>query len=226
MAIIQTGAVIADVRGKIGGAVFQKSAAGLTLRNKTNAVNVNSALQNKTRGIIKNVHNSWQGLTDSGRATWTAYAKFWNLKQKNIIGNAINGQQLFLKINTKFLQYNQPLLTIPAFTKLLPQATVLSLTWGGGVMTVTSTPAAIPGDVFFYIKITGPKSLSSIANPKTYKIMNFVTTALPTEDITLLYLTEYGSLPPNPGKVYWYASQIGLLTGIETSVQEEGVNQL
>src|SRR3990167_1454841 len=117
MALILPGTTIADIRGKIGGSVFQKSSAGISVRNKTSAVNPRSINQMSTRSIMKQVQNAWQNLTELERTTWQSYQNFQNQKQKNIIGNKINGHQLFLSINTKFAQYAQPLLTSPAFTK-------------------------------------------------------------------------------------------------------------
>src|SRR3972149_7463964 len=124
MALV-TSHIFSDIRGKVAGSVFQKSAAGLTFRKGVKAGNVKSPRQMITRNILKQVHNAWHNLTPNQRTTWSTYANFWSIKQQNIVGNQINGQQLFIKIHCKLFQYDKSVITNPTFNKeLVPNADI------------------------------------------------------------------------------------------------------
>ena len=62
MALVQTGSVITDIRGKVGGHVFQGNTHGLVLKNKSNPVNKLSTNQTLRRSALSTIQIAWQQL--------------------------------------------------------------------------------------------------------------------------------------------------------------------
>ena len=220
MALFLPGQIISDIRGKLGGSVFQKSAAGLTIRNKTSAVNRSTISQSVTRSIIKQVQNSWQTLTDDERNTWNSYQDFQGLKQKNIIGNKITGHQLFLKVNTKFLQYGQAVLTVPTFTKSPLTDADWFINIVGVELRLNCTRVMVPGDEFFYLQISSPLNNSVSASSQKKRLLIRATPANTRAVLNTEYIAMYGKLPIPGEKIFWRASLISLVNGLEYSVRE------
>ena len=96
MALIRTSTLISDIRGSVGGVVFQNNRAGLIVRKKTSAKNRETKAQNLQRNIIYNVQQQWSSLNPESQAQFNSLVKLAQVKQSNIIGRLINGQQLFV----------------------------------------------------------------------------------------------------------------------------------
>src|SRR3972149_7530721 len=100
MARIQTSALISNISGKINGSVFQRNQGGLIIRNQSGKINSNTLRSNSQRVGMSSVQGDWQSLTDAQRLTWNTYATYLDRKQRRNPTLSINGQQLFIDINT------------------------------------------------------------------------------------------------------------------------------
>lgn len=105
MALIRTSTLISDIRGSVGGVVFQNNGAGLIVRNKTSGKNRETKAQILQRNVIYYVQQQWSFLSDIQQAGFNSLVKLAQVKQSNIIGRLINGQQLFVKVNSLLSRY-------------------------------------------------------------------------------------------------------------------------
>jgi len=104
MALILTGAAIADIRGSIAGTCFSRNAGGNYARNKTTPVNPRASGQESARARLTSVTWHWNHVCTAGnRADWNAYAAATNWTNK--LGQSIkmSGMSAFTRLNC-FLQ--------------------------------------------------------------------------------------------------------------------------
>ena len=99
MAKVKLGAIVADLRGKIGGSIFVKSAGGLILRNNTTPINKDSVPQSDRKNITANLQWEWQRLTQAQRDCWVTWTKLNPITQIRDVDLLINAQQTFIKLN-------------------------------------------------------------------------------------------------------------------------------
>ena len=138
MARIKTSALISSIIGKLNGSVFQNSQGGLIIRNQPAKINSNTLRSNSHKVGLSSVQGDWQNLTNQERTLWQTYALYLNKKQKHNTSLIINGQQLFIDVNT--IRYDlsadntlfQPyLLTTPILSPVPQPINILSIERNG-----------------------------------------------------------------------------------------------
>jgi uncharacterized protein (DUF2461 family) len=76
MAVIKAGALISDIRGKVGTNVFSRCQGGLIIRDVGCWVQPDNELQQAVRDTIEALSQAWSStLTDAERSAWKAYAR-------------------------------------------------------------------------------------------------------------------------------------------------------
>jgi len=100
MARVKYSAMVADVRGSIGGAVFARNRGGAYVRNKTQPINPSSPLQQSIRAILSSLNSAWLLLTVVQRSAWALYAQ--NVPSKNVFGETVylTGQNWYVNGNS------------------------------------------------------------------------------------------------------------------------------
>jgi len=99
MASIKMGAIVTDIKGKLGGHVFQKGNQSRVLKTGGKPRINKSSIVRKRETILSELRSTWNGLTVAERLDWGFTAK--NFPFKNQFGDSIlyGGYQLFLKLN-------------------------------------------------------------------------------------------------------------------------------
>ena len=115
MAKVQTGALLSDIRGQVGGSAFVKSAGGLILRNTPTPVNKNTVSQSSRKNITANLQWEWQRLTQSQRDCWVEWTKLNPITQIRDSDLFINAQQTFIKLNFYRVLYGFAVIKDPVF---------------------------------------------------------------------------------------------------------------
>lgn len=199
MALIIPSAIISEIRGKVGGSVFQRSRSGIILRANTTPVNKNSNLQNTARAVSFNVLQEWTRLTDAQRSSWDRFVQYLPIQQKNIKVLYITGQQAFIKFNSYRLHYSLSILTTPRFNKCALTPITLNVTSNGAVMWAAANRALVSANEFIVLFITVIFP-SSVNNPGArYKLVKFVTTDTDQFNITSYYTGLFGRIA-QPGE--------------------------
>lgn len=110
MAVVKLGALVSDIRGKLGGHIFSKNKSGLYLSTKYKPKQTKSARQSEIRNFYRIVAQLWRNLTEEQRQDWNVqqanfkfvdrwggsrvYSGFWLFMQLNL--NLVNSDQNFV----------------------------------------------------------------------------------------------------------------------------------
>jgi len=118
MAIITPSALISNIKGKIGGTVFQGSTQGISMRNKPTKLGVGSQSQQRIRQINAQLNYSWSTMTNDQRNVWSAFNTFVNGvgKSANQKITANSGRMQFMSVNFFCLLYGKSIIIAPTFT--------------------------------------------------------------------------------------------------------------
>jgi len=214
MARIKPSALVSDVRGKVGGSVFQRFQSGLVVRTKCAPVNKRSALQVVSRNIASLTTSAWLQLSPADREQWVNYVQYNPIAQKNNREVFVSGQQAFLKFNNYRLHYNLPILTVPEFNKCDLDPVVLTLSRTGPNLILSSDRALVDNDEFIVLFLTVRMS-PAINNPgNRYKLIKFLTIDGMSFTITSEYIDVFGILPEVGNTVFMKYTNVNKLSGL------------
>jgi hypothetical protein len=148
--------VLSDIRGSIKGSTFQLTGSGLVLKNISKKPNKLGSTSLVVRSIMNNTQIEWGNIGQSNRDIWTRFSNYNKTKQKNSDQYILNGQQLFIRVNTIRKLYNLALLTVPEFSKcvILPVDIVPSLS--GSDLFLTANRLINSNIEFLTLKATIP----------------------------------------------------------------------
>ena len=203
MALIKTASIISDIRGKIKGTVFQRSAGGLTVRSQSAPINKNSNSQNKTRNFTNILQQEWRLLSPTERQTWEQFTNFNPIQQKRNSELFINGQQAFIKLNLYRLEYGFAIITSPQFSKceITPVDVTIQLAGPNLFIKVDRELQSAFEFLIFFITVN---LVPTINNPGSrFKLVKFTTTDSDTFNIKNEYTTIFGALPVSGSKVFF-----------------------
>lgn len=120
MAQVKYGALVTELKGKIGGTVFQKSTAGFIAKNKQDAKLMNSIggslkMLSAKMGIqlsfVSKVAQAWAALTDVQRNSFVAGAVNFPFKNKFGETYTASGFQVFMQLNLNQLFAGEAMFT-------------------------------------------------------------------------------------------------------------------
>lgn len=108
MASIKTSALVADIKGKVGGNCFARNRGGIYVRAKIKPLNPRSVLQQQRRATASAAAAAWGAITAQQRADWQAYAL--NTGWSNRLGDSINigGEAAFVRQAAYLGLYAEP----------------------------------------------------------------------------------------------------------------------
>jgi len=109
MASIKMGAIVTDIRGKLGGHVFQKGNQSRVLKTNIKPRQTSSQFNRALSKNLGEIRNAWNLISDVDRVNWNKIAP--NFTFNNAFGDVLryNGFQLFLNLNANNLKAGQDL---------------------------------------------------------------------------------------------------------------------
>lgn len=136
---IKFGAIVTDGRGKLGGHVFSKNAAGAIMRTKVTPSNPKTAAQSLARAMFASISQLWSALTQLQRDAWTEAVPEW--QKTNIFGDLKKptGKALFQRLNNQAQAAGWPAVTSVPVKAELPTEIVSAATLAIGAGTITLT---------------------------------------------------------------------------------------
>lgn len=111
MAVVKYGSIITDIKGKIGGQVFQGSQYGPIMRNNykgSNARNYDITDTNKNLAILA---TQWSDLSESQQQGWSDGAYQFPVKDKFGNDMILSGWNLFVHLNYYVMFLNESIIT-------------------------------------------------------------------------------------------------------------------
>jgi hypothetical protein len=163
MAKIKTSALVADIKGTVGGNVFAANKGGNYVRRYKKPTNANTSKQQAVRDAFGEMAGLWRELTEAQRQSWIEGAV--NFPYQDSLGETrvYSGQQLFNKLNNNLVQAGQSTLNTCPNPQSFP-----SIELGGFVFDVSSSQfqpgytiggaTAVPED--FVLIVEGTTTLS------------------------------------------------------------------
>jgi len=179
MATIKTSALIADIRGSVGGNVFARNKAGLYARARIKPLNPRSALQQLRRAKLSAAAAYWSQLTAQVRADWQAYAT--NTSWTNRLGDSINigGEAAFIRLVALWLMYSSTIPTAAPTAYGHASATITTMTASEATQTpIITDPSAgwdksTDDDVLFVFGAM-PQPASRAMAPNRYQFLRTI----------------------------------------------------
>jgi hypothetical protein len=202
MALITLSALLADVKGKLGGGVFQNSQGGLALRTKVTPINRRTMPQNRSRIAMFNLQNDWLSMTQAQRDDWDLWAVTYPRPQKKNPLKNINGQQYFLKYNDYRKAYSLPVMKdinwdIPTFT-----AVEATIGYVGGLVFITTDRAIDFVNEFLVFSMSWEVS-AGLNNPgNRRKLLSFTTAQANNNFIHTQLIDTFGAVPAVGSEVF------------------------
>ncbi len=193
MAKVKAGSIVTDIRGKIGGSVFVKSAAGLILRNNTIPVNPNTPSQSNRKNITANLQWEWQRLTQAQRDCWVDWTKLNPITQIRDRDLFINAQQTFIKLNFYRSLYGVQILEDPIFDTTIIEPIGATVILSANDLTLSLDRTLNDSTELFILFLTF-RVTPTINNPGTiFKVIVFnQSPGVDSYDITAEYKAIFG----------------------------------
>ncbi len=156
MAKIKFGAIVTDMRNKVGSQVFSRNRYGAYTRGfKINVPSV-SSYQAAVKARLASVSSSWASLTQVQRDSWNASVAPY--KTTDVFGSLISpsGFDLFTRLNCNLVQIGLSQIVIPP----VPQANIFlsslsaTFTTAGPAGTLSFSTSPIPANFKFIVMAT------------------------------------------------------------------------
>lgn len=214
MASVKYGGIVTEIKGKLGGTVFQKSKSGGTAKNKgmhgkakgfgrsTNSQTFGDATQ-KNQKRFASITKMWQALSSVQKSNWSSLATSWTFKNKFGEVYTASGYQVFCAANL-----NLGILGLPYIqdAPLVHPGVEIDYTFGdyeiSGSFDVSYTDLLASGQyvfaqIFWYQKIGTPFKNRKVAGSVPYLL-----TPPGTTDFKPVVDNFFGGTPPMGSEFY------------------------
>ena len=210
MALITTGSIVTDLKGRLGGHVFQRTLGGLMVRTERSHVNPKLPFQLGQRNLLQQMLQIWNSMSDTQRKAWDVYAVFRGYPQRKNTGNTLSGQMCFVKENILRQSGILPLLAIysnimqnPVMLFPPPQLNVVSVVNTAGVLSVTFDSGYDLLSYYPILYLSRSLTASQRSQNNKYQVMKGFTIPAGVYTITAQYVEKFGVVPPVGAWLNW-----------------------
>jgi hypothetical protein len=160
MAKVKFGAVVTDMRNKVGSQVFSKNRYGAYTRSFKAHLTSATPAQAVTKARLVNFSQAWRGLTEAQRLAWNNAVQ--SFLSTDVFGSKQrpSGFDLYVKLNCNLDQIGvAPLLypPIPGSTQT-PDLFTINLLTAVNTLIVDSSPSAVPAGFEYVLMASKPLS--------------------------------------------------------------------
>ncbi len=197
MAKIKFGAVVTDMRNKVGSQVFSRNRYGPYTRSFKTTLSSNTASQVTVRNRLGSFAAAWKVLTQDERDSWNSAVD--NFRHSDIFGDIVSpsGFDLYVKLNCNLDQIGNSPLTIPPVPLQLPtiQNFLIAAESTTPQVLITFDGSAISSDYSLVVMAT-----ACISPGKRYvkNLLRQIAVIAPSVgvpyDITTAYLAKFSSI--------------------------------
>jgi len=218
MARIKLGPMITDIAGSVGGATFQRSRFGITMRAKPLPLYSQTTAQYTIRRHITSLQYNWQALTDDQRQQWNRFLDFSGQtirKDKSIL---LSGHTLYIKYQLFRLLYNQALLTTLAYSSMPVWEGITNLQLDGPILNLNFDDDIVHTSYFFIFKATMPRNENQAYNPKGLRFILVDYATASVFNLTVEYVNAFGALPPLNSWLHYSIQYFSITAPVFTGV--------
>jgi hypothetical protein len=190
-------ALIDELVGKMGNAVFQRGKAGLTVRKRVIPFNPKSTAQTAARARITTFSKAWSGLTDAQRIAWDAAAGGGSWGLTDTLGNSFNpsGEQLYVGLNCSLSQIGESAITSPPSHATFSSLSLGTITAAAGTPTLTIAYGGTLGGSETFVVYATPQLSPGIMSPSEslFREIDSYNSASPVNALSA-YTAKFGTL--------------------------------
>lgn len=215
---IKFGAIVTDGRGKLGGHVFSKNAAGAIMRTKVTPSNPKTVAQSLARAMFASISQLWSALTQLQRDAWSEAVPEW--QKTNIFGDLKKptGKALFQRLNNQAQAAGWPAVTSVPVKAELPTEIVSAATLAIGAGTITLTGMNTDASNRIMLWATAPLSAgTSGAGSKLRLVYTSLASTYVADDAYDAYVAKFGT--PTAGDNIFIGVKNVIATGQASPVQ-------
>lgn len=216
MASIKMGAIVTDIKGKIGGTVFQGSVAGGVMKNNAakKSTSGSSKLTKADAGrvflpqrTISSLASGWRSLSLSDQLSWKTAAPSFPFLNKYGVSYTPSGYQLYMSVNANLTVINQTLLTVAPTPSELVNMPPFVIAQDSSTSITIDTDIDLPPGYLAQISATVGMSAGRQPAKGDYKLIAILTAidVLPFE-LFSAYTAVFGSLPV--GSTIWFSGKL------------------
>lgn len=212
------GAIIVDGRGKLGGHVAQKNAAGNFLRTRSIPINRQSSAQQSRRALVSELTKDWKGLTEAQRIEWNRYAS--SKPTQDIFGKTYvkSGMNWFVELNLNLINVGEEKDLEPG-TPLVTE--LIFYDWGvefaetsaSSIIVIWSRPIVTGVKIILYATPSVSAGISS-SGSRLRQLAVLSSTDVSPYDLTAQYKAVFGNVGAVGTKIFTKAVQIDIASGI------------
>ena len=219
MARIKLGPLVTDIAGSIGGATFQRSRFGMTMRAKPLPLYSETPAQYLIRRLIVFLQYSWQGLSDAQRLQWNRFLDFSGQTIRRDRSIKLSGQTLYIKYQLWRLMQDRALLTTLAYSPMPDhydlQQVEISFEEEMGIRFT----GVIDYDTYFFIcKLSSPRRENQAYNPRGLRWMHVGWFGHDYYDVGASYIAAFGLLPPTDAFLHYSIQFFSMLSPVYSGV--------
>lgn len=215
MALVQLGDIVTDMRGVVGGVVYQRNAYGLISRTRVVPTNPQTTPQQTRRGYFGNAAQAWLSLTPSERQAWIDLDP--PLTMTNVFGVevALTGYNAFVRVNENILSVGGSILTTPPSPVSLPLPVFSSFDFDLSNSRVRVTFPIATAPYALQLFISNNLIVSRQAYMKTAHLVRTLASGatLGTVNSYTEYIARFASTPPTDSQQRIIAQYIDISTG-------------
>lgn len=219
MARIKLGPLVTNIAGSIGGATFQRSRFGMTMRAKPLPLYSETSAQYLIRRLIVFLQYSWQDLTDAQRLQWNRFLDFSGQTIRRDRSIKLSGQTLYIKYQLWRLLYDQALLTTISYAPMPDHYNLINVTWDNIDTYMLKFDGTIDETSYFFIcKLSSPRRENQAFNPRGLRWMDVYFYHSIYYDINASYIAAFGVLPPIDAWLHYSIQYFSMVSPVYSGV--------
>ena len=165
MAIVKYGALITEIKGKVGGQVFQNGNAGFVLRNKNSRPGAASISRLAATNGMSAISSSWRLLTDAQRLAWAAATENWLFLNRYGETYEGSGYQMFCAYNRRLALAEQSTVLVPGVPGVAPDPVSIEADFSANNMAVAWDTNPGANGIFLVYASKMPPSQKAFGRP-------------------------------------------------------------
>lgn len=194
--------------GSLANQVASRNPYGQYFRERIIPIDPATPAQISSRAVFSVAVGNWATLTDDQRQAWNVWGLTFRRSGNLVDGLGLSGQAAFISATMVAAEHGLSLPTDPPGAQPTWTLSLAEVDLSGGAVVANWTAAAGARVGLFFTPPTPPtRAFSSAKRPKLLA----TSVAAGTEDVTVNYLSFFGSLPASGQSVYLVAREISEL---------------
>ena len=221
MATIKFGAIVTDIRGKLGGHVFQKGNQSSVLKTLTKPTSTTTPSNRATNQFVATARNGWNNLSAADKLIWGRAAG--NFRFPSTFGDTIQytGFQMYMHLNTRLSRVGYPINDVVSnFQQRVNGPVGVAFVLNISAQTLTPSITGSFSGRRILLEVSYSRGFRSYPNPKSFHFLNALASFTGSASPNYLNLVSYFGQPSLTDTIfirYALVNQSGFRSAWESS---------